>query len=279
MREDPAKLASGPVPRPEGSPPLEPKVTVENPIEAGSRSLIGGDAKLKYPRALATIGGAEILKALGYDKEASPLSPFLTTSVSLDISQEFVLLKAAEKADLSGSEFASELLCGHKWFPSALASIPRSKRESRLLWLENTYRAGGSAGDNEEPKHDFWYTGFILNQLKNQALINQGETKNISYAGFKLVMEETLGSIQLMVDKNDPHELGTLVRGSWSKLKSVPVPKSHVKGKRTVKTGSSLSKRFKGQPNSTAAKAPQAPAEELTNAAVELGGGPTGVDP
>ena len=107
VTEDPAKLASGPVPRPEGSPPLEPKVTVENPIEAGSRSLIGGDAKLKYPRSLATIGGAEILKALGYDKEALPLSPFLSHSVSLDISQEFVLLKAAEKADLSGSEFAS----------------------------------------------------------------------------------------------------------------------------------------------------------------------------
>ena len=133
--------------------------------------MIGGDAKLKYPRALATIGGAKILKALGYDKEALPLSPFLSHSVSLDISQEFVLLKAAEKADLSGSEFASELLCGHKWFPSALASIPRSKREARLLWLEKTYGAGGSAGDSEEPKHDFWYSGFIHNQLKDQALI------------------------------------------------------------------------------------------------------------
>ena len=57
VTDDPAKLASDPLPPPEGSPPLEPKVTVEIPIEAGSRSLIGGDAKLKYPRTLATIGG------------------------------------------------------------------------------------------------------------------------------------------------------------------------------------------------------------------------------
>ena len=144
--------------------------------------------------------------------------------MSLDISQEFVLLKAAEKADLSGSEFASELLCGHKWFPSALASIPRSKRESRLLWLEKTYGAGGSAGDSEEPKHDFWYSGFIHNQLKDQQLIRQGEIKYIKYGGFKLIMEETLNAIPLMVDKNDPNELGILMRGAWSKLKSVPVP-------------------------------------------------------
>ena len=130
-----------------------------------------------------------------------------------------------------------------------------------MLWLENTYRAGEAAGDNLEPKHEFWYPGFILNQFKNQALEKNGVTKNINYAGFKLVMEETLDNYQLEDDKNDPHARGNLVRGAWSKLKTVPSAKTQAKGKRTAKTGSSLSKRFKGQPNSTAANAPQASAE------------------
>ena len=199
--------------------------------------------------------------------------------MSLDISKEFVLLKAVEKAELSGSEFSSVLLCGHRWFPSALASIPRSKRESRLHWLEKTYGAGGSANDSEEPKHDFWYPGFTHNQLKDQQLIKQGEIKFIKYVGFKQVMEETLNAIPLMVDKNDPNKLGILMRDSWSKLKSVPVPNKSCQRKRTAKPGSSLSKRFKGQQTSTTAKAPQVSAKESANAVVELEGGASGVDP
>ena len=53
VTDDSANLASDPLPLPEGSPPLDPNVSVELPTEAGSQSLIGGKAHLKFPRALA----------------------------------------------------------------------------------------------------------------------------------------------------------------------------------------------------------------------------------
>ena len=279
VTDDSANSASDPLPLPESSPPLDPDDSVELPPEAGSQSLIGGNAHFKFPKALASVGGNVMLTAIGYDKDASALSPFLTTCVSLDISKEFVLLKAVEKAELSGCEFSSVLLRGHKWFPSALFSIPCGKRESRLHWLEKTYRAGGSASDSEEPKHDFWYPGFSHNLLKNQELFNKGEIKSIKYIGFKQAMEDTLNAIPLMSDKNDPNELGTLMRDSWSKLKSVPVPDKSCKRKRTAKPGSSLSKRVKGQLVSTTAKTPQAPAKESTTAVVDVEGEAAGEGP
>ena len=114
VTDDSANSASDPLPLPESSPPLDPDDSVELPPEAGSQSLIGGNAHFKFPKALASVGGNVMLTAIGYDKDASALSPFLTTCVSLDISKEFVLLKAVEKAELSGCEFTAVLLRGHK---------------------------------------------------------------------------------------------------------------------------------------------------------------------
>ena len=148
-----------------------------------------------------------------------------------------------------------------------------------MHWLEKTYGAGGSASDSEEPKHDFWYPGFSHNLLKNQELFNKGEIKSIKYIGFKQAMEDTLNAIPLMSDKNYPNELGTLMRDSWSKLKSVPVPDKSCKRKRTAKPGSSLSKRFKGLHLSTTAETPQASAKESTTAVVELEGEAAGEGP
>ena len=57
MTDDPANSASDPLPLPEDFPPLGPNDSVELPPEAGSKSLIGGDAHFKFPKALASAGG------------------------------------------------------------------------------------------------------------------------------------------------------------------------------------------------------------------------------
>merc|ERR1711895_265326 len=219
------------------------------------------------------------LSAVGYGKDASALHPFLTTCVSLDISKEYVLLKAVERVEMEGRDLTAVLLRSHKWFPNALFHIARGKRESRLHWLEQTYRAGGSTSDSEEPKHDFWYQGYSHNLLKNRELILKGEIKPINFSGFRQAMEETLNAIPLMSDRNDPTELGSLIKTSWSKLKSVPVPDKSCKRKRTAKPGSSLSKRFKGLNLSTTAETPEASVKESTKAVVEVEGETSGEVP
>ena len=272
VTDDLANLATDPLPLPESSPPLGPNDSVEPTAEAGSKPLIGKDAYLQFPKALASAGGILCLSSVGYGKDASALHPFLTTCVSLDISKEYVLLKSVERVEMEGSDLTAVLLRGHKWFPNALFHIARDKRESRLHWLEQTYRAGGSTSDSEEPKHDFWYQGYSHNLLKNRELILKGEIKNINFRGFKQSVEELMNAIPLMADRNDPTELGSLIRNEWSKLISIPVPDKSCKRKRTGKSGSSLSKRFKGLNLSTTAETSKASAKESPKALVDVEG-------
>ena len=57
----------------------------------------------------------------------------------MDVSKEYVLLKAADRADIAGSGFATQILCGHKWFPSALASIPEASESLACFgWRKHT---------------------------------------------------------------------------------------------------------------------------------------------
>ena len=272
VTDDLANLATDPLPLPEGSPPPGPSDSVEPTVEAGSKPLIGKDAYLKFPNALASTGGILVLSSVGWGKDASALHPFLTTCVSLDVSKEFVLLKIVERIETEGSDLTAVVLRGHKWFPKALFHIARDKREARLHWLEQTFKAGGNASDSEEPKHDFWYHNYCHNLQKNHELVLKGEVKNINFRGFKQSVEGIVNAIPLMLDRNDPTELGSLIRTEWSKLTSVQVNDKSSKRKRTGKSHSSLSKRFKSLNLSTTAETSKASAKESPKAVIDVEG-------
>ena len=108
--------------------------------------------------------------------------------------------------------------------------------------------------------------------LKNRELILKGEIKNINFRGFKQSVEDVMNAVPLMADKNDPTELGSLIRNEWSKLISVPVIDKSCKRKRTGKSGSSLSKRFKGLNLSTTAETSKASAKESPKAVIDVEG-------
>ena len=106
---------------------------------------------------------------MGYGKEVPPPAPLFSHRVSLEVSQDYILLKGLDRADISGGGFVTKVLCGHDWFLSMLATLPKDRRDSRLLWLENTYgQVGEPGGDCLEPRHEFWYPGFVANDRKTK---------------------------------------------------------------------------------------------------------------
>ena len=130
-------------------------------------------------------------------------------------------------------------------------------------------------GDCLEPKHEFWYPGFVLNRSKNQNLERDGATKQINYSGFRSVLDETLDSFMLEDDKNCPLTRGNLVRSAWSRLKTA-AGGAHPKRRRIAKPGNPSSKKAKEPKPSTALNAPSASAGEQVPAAVDQGGEATG---
>ena len=76
-------------------------------------------------KALSVIGGAKIFKSMGYGKEVPPPVPFLSLSLSLEVSQEYIILKGLNRAEIHGGEYAIKLLCSPDWFPSMLATLTK----------------------------------------------------------------------------------------------------------------------------------------------------------
>ena len=127
-------------------PSSDPSGTEDVPVAEGSKPLVGKGAGIQFPKALSVIGGAKVLKSMGYGKEVPPTSPFLSLRVSLEVSQEYILLKGLNRAEIHGGEYATKLLCGHDWFPSMLANLSKDRRDTRLLWLEDNYGQVWSSG-------------------------------------------------------------------------------------------------------------------------------------
>ena len=187
--QEPTPMVTGPEVASKEPPSSKPSGTEDVPVAEGSKPLIGKGAGIQFPKALSVIGGAKVLKSMGYGKEVPPPAPFLSLSLSLEVSQEYILLKGLNRAEIHGGEYATKLLCGHNWFPSMLATLPKVRRDIRLLWLENTYgQVGEPSGDGPELRHEFWYPGFVENRRKNQNMERDGATKLINYSRFNSVV-------------------------------------------------------------------------------------------
>ena len=135
-RQELEPMAMGPEVASNEPPSSEPSGTDDVPIAEGSKPVIGKDAKIQFPKALSVIGGAKVFTSMGYGKGVPSPPPFLSLGLSLEVSQEYILLKGLSRAEINGDEYAQKLLCSHDWFPSMLATLTKDRRKSCLLWLE-----------------------------------------------------------------------------------------------------------------------------------------------
>ena len=171
--------------------------------------------------------------------------------------------------------FASNFFFNWSLLSKKLATLTKDRRESRLLWLEEKYgRVGEPGGDGPEPRHEFWFPGFVENRRKNANIEKEGALKTISFSGLTSVVHKALD--ELMVEESqDPLTCGNILRRHWSQLPS-SVGGTQPKRRKIADKGNPSSKKAKQPKTTTAAKVPPASVEGLVPAAVDQDGEATG---